>query len=244
MLSRSSLPLACTALALFIFYSPTVSSQQGRIGFNTTTPAALLHVKDSNVLFTAASVLPGLPGSPPLSDAGNRFMWYANKAAFRAGGVQNSQWNKENVGQYSIAVGFNPKASGTYSMALGKNATASGTSSIAFGENVTASNDHAVAIGLSNVSSGVAATTFGFGCKATGFYSTAMGAVTESNGDNSVSMGIGTKSQSYLCLAIGRYNELSSLSASAWNADDPAFIIGDGTSNTLRSNALTILKDG
>ena len=46
----------------------TVSfSQIGKVGINTTTPAAMLHVMDSSVLFsTTLNTLPGMPGNPPV----------------------------------------------------------------------------------------------------------------------------------------------------------------------------------
>ncbi|MEO6131133.1 MAG: hypothetical protein ABIQ02_04750 [Saprospiraceae bacterium] len=51
---------------LFAFFD---SFFAGRVGINTTTPAAMLHIKDSSVVFTAASALPGVP---PVSGTGNR----------------------------------------------------------------------------------------------------------------------------------------------------------------------------
>ncbi|MBL0009064.1 MAG: hypothetical protein IPP25_18315 [Saprospiraceae bacterium] len=68
----------------------TVSfSQIGKVGINTTTPAAMLHVMDSSVLFsTTLNTLPGMPGNPPVSGAGIRTFWYPDKAAFRAGRVR------------------------------------------------------------------------------------------------------------------------------------------------------------
>src|SRR5688500_8467681 len=90
-------------------------AQGGKVGINTTTPAALLHVKDSSVLFTGPVTLPATPGNPPVSGAGSRMLWYPAKAAFRTGLVTGTQWDKINIGQYSFSSGYNTIAKGDYS---------------------------------------------------------------------------------------------------------------------------------
>src|ERR1700704_3106468 len=77
------------------------SAQIGRVGINTLTPQAMLHVKDSSVLFSAVSPLPLVPGNPPISGAGTRMMWFPDKAVFRAGIVTGGNWDKSNLGEAS-----------------------------------------------------------------------------------------------------------------------------------------------
>src|SRR5688500_5706382 len=91
-------------ISLFIFIQISIA-QIGRVGLNTTSPVAMLHVKDSSVVFTGPPTLPVDPGQPPVSGAGSRMMWFADKAALRAGYVSGTQWNKDNIGKYSVAIG-------------------------------------------------------------------------------------------------------------------------------------------
>jgi hypothetical protein len=45
-------------------------------------------------------------------------------------------------------------------------------------------------------------------------------------------------------VAIGRYNDTTSTFLNTWAGTDPVFVIGNGTSNTNRQNAMTVLKNG
>ena len=103
-------------ILLFIFI--TVKAQVGKVGINTTTPQAMLHVKDSSVLFSASTV-PVIPGNPPLTGIGIRMMWYSDKAAFRSGYVDGVNWDKDSTGGYSFATGYDTKAKGEVSAASG-----------------------------------------------------------------------------------------------------------------------------
>lgn len=94
---------------LFVFLHSYLFAQIGKVGVNTSTPAAMFHVKDSSVLFTGVSPLPGSPGAPPASGPGTRMMWYPDKAAFRVGTVNGTHWNKDSIGLYSFASGFKIK---------------------------------------------------------------------------------------------------------------------------------------
>lgn len=204
-----------TSCLLFIFLSQTIFSQN--VGINTTTPLAMLHVKDSSVLFSGAANLPGTPGNPPDSGAGIRMMWYPDKAAFRAGNVSSTQWNKGNIGNYSFACGRNNTAAGTYSTATGFNTVASGIYSTATG-----------------------ATT-----EATGSASTAMGNQTNATGSYSTSMGFLTNARPYASLVIGRYNDsVSTSSLTTWVSTDPVFMIGNGSSTINPNNAFVVYKNG
>jgi hypothetical protein len=72
-----------------------------------------------------------------------------------------------------------------------------------------------------------------------------MGVVTSASGDNSTAMGYRTIAPSYCETAIGSYNtEYTPTEDWAWRANDRLFVVGNGTGDTQRSNALTILKNG
>lgn len=81
------------------------NNNAGNVGIGTSAPSAKLHVADSNVVFTANGLVPATPGNPPVSGEGRRMMWYADKAAFRSGYVINNYWDKDSIGNYSVAAG-------------------------------------------------------------------------------------------------------------------------------------------
>ncbi|MFL0354735.1 tail fiber domain-containing protein [Xanthomarina sp. GH4-25] len=62
-------------------------------------------------------------------------------------------------------------------------------------------------------------------------------------GNYSTAMGYNTTATAYASTVIGRYNTGSG-NATSWIATDPLFIIGNGTSNSNKSNAFTVLKNG
>ncbi|HEX8390910.1 MAG TPA: tail fiber domain-containing protein [Longimicrobium sp.] len=100
-------------------------------------------------------------GLIPKEGEGYRMMWHPYRAAFRAGGVNGTQWNDSNIGFFSAAVGQNTQASGNWSFAAGNNASTSssygvsmgyftnsgGQAAVALGYKATANADYAVAIG-------------------------------------------------------------------------------------------------
>jgi hypothetical protein len=116
---------------------------------------------DSSSAFVARGVL-GI-GIIPQTGAGERLMWHAYKAAFRAGsiGSAGTQWDDPNVGFYSwaggyntialglgsFAMGYQSTALGSYGVALGYTDNADGTGAVALGYRSTADADYAVAIG-------------------------------------------------------------------------------------------------
>src|SRR5687768_6042723 len=108
----------------------SIHAQIGRVGINTTAPLAMLHVKDSNVVFTGLYPLPFPSANPPVSGTGTRMMWYPNKAALRAGVALGQQWNKDSIGLYSLAIGYDTRASGESSVAIGTVIKADGPYSV------------------------------------------------------------------------------------------------------------------
>ncbi len=83
----------------------------------------------------------------PAEGAGTRMLWYPRKAAFRAGQINGTQWDAANIGEWSMAMGQNARASGSNAMAFGWNAVAAGGSTVAMGENNTATGYTSVALG-------------------------------------------------------------------------------------------------
>lgn len=216
---------------------------QKRVGINTANPQASLHVADSSVVFTAE--LPATPNYPPVSGVGNRMMWYSDKAAFRVGRVSSFQWDKDSVGYYSFASGLNSKAKGLNATAMGYQGTASGTSSTAIGNEATATGDYTTAIGYRTIANGLNSTAFGNTTTANAYNSTALGFQTRAMGNFSTAMGVYNVAKGFSSTVIGLYNDSILFTNQAGiSPATPLFVIGNGDDVTIRSNAMTVLKDG
>lgn len=255
-------------LLLFIAFSIHNAIAQKHVGIGTSNPLAALHVADSSVLFTGPATLPVIATLPPVSGAGTRMMWYADKAAFRTGIVTGTSWDMPNVGPYSFATGINTTASGdnstalgnftfasgivstamglgttasgNYSTAMGYGAKASGDYSTAMGYSATASGDYSLAAGVNNTASGGNAVAIGNFTIASGLVSTAMGYVTRATGSYSTATGQGTTASGIASTAMG-----SSVSTNNFTG---SFIIGDNSaaavSNCFRANEFRTRFDG
>lgn len=84
----------------------------------------------------------------PVEGAGTRMMWFPEKAAFRAGYINGTQWDDANIGLYSVAMGQSVRASGDNAVAMGVRSTAANGSSFAVGEDNTATGYGSVAMGF------------------------------------------------------------------------------------------------
>ncbi len=175
--------------------------------------------------------------------AGTRFIWYPKKAALRAGYVDGAQWDDANIGDYSAAFGNSTIASGTASFAAGEHTVASGEASFASGYNTTASGNSSFASGYNTIASGASSFASGKDTVASGEVSFASGEGTIASGDYSFAAGYHVTAQAYASVAFGRYNVVAGNSTS-WVDSDPLFVIGDGSSDTSRHNAFTVLKNG
>jgi hypothetical protein len=214
-----------------------------KVGIGTTVPVARLHVADSSVVFTATGAVSAPQGGLPVSGAGRRMMWYAPRAAFRVGYVDGTQWDKNYIGNYSFACGFNSSASGSYTMASGYGTSALGHYSTAMGKDSHANADYAtaigqgniasgstsVAIGTSNTASGISSTAMGFMTTAYGHYSTAFGANTLAGyeyatafGQNTVASGSASTAMGYYTTATGNYSTAMGRKSEANGADATA----------------------
>ena len=236
------------------------NSNTGNVGIGTTTPVARLHVADSNVVFSGPATVPATTTyDPPIQGSGTRMLWYPQKAAFRVGYVNGSQWDKINIGKYSFASGNNSAALGDGSTALGNNVTAAGNFSTAMGYNAIASAAGSTAIGAGITASGLESTAIGSGTTASnlqatamggfttasGYGSTSMGLNTIASGDGSIALGYHTTAKSFVETAIGAYNtDYSPLSTSGSNPADRLFVIGNGTNSNATSDAMVVLKNG
>ncbi len=205
--------------------------RKGHVGIGTLVPLARLHVTDSSVLFSAIGDIPASPGPTPQEGAGRRMMWYPDKAAFRAGYSNGTNWDKDSTGIYSVAFGFNSKAKGVASFAAGGTSYAMGVGSVALGSFVNANANNSTAIGN--------------GAIANGENSTALGYVTTASGDYSTATGLITYSKAFGSFSAGLYNDVSdNPNPVTAAATDRIFQIGNGAGPFSKSNAVTILRNG
>lgn len=191
---------------------------------------------------------------------GTRMLWFPTKAAFRAGGLDSAgihDWDLANIGQYSVAFGFNATASGYGSISLGDGTKASGIGSMAFGSGATASADFSIAFGGataatqtgatafggSTTASGIYSTAFGGMTTASGYYSTAFGKQTVANGSYSTASGFQTTASAYLSFVFGKCN-VGGGNPTTWVATDPLFEVGSGSDGSHLHDALLLDKSG
>lgn len=153
------------------------------------------------------------------------------------------------IGGYSSSLGINVTASGQYSHAEGQVSKATGNSAHAEGYRTTASSSYSHAEGFNTTASssdshaeGSWTTASGVDSHAEGYYAKASGADSHSEGYYSEANGAHSHAQNKHTIAgyddqttIGRYND---------NIETNAFEIGNGESNTVRSNALAVDWDG
>lgn len=136
------------------------------------------------------------------------------------------------TGGYSLSEGFNTTASGNYSHAEGYQTTASAIYSHAEGQSSKASNWWAHAEGYQTTASG------DYASHAEGYQTTASGESAHSEGFSTTASGGWSHAQNAGTIAAGSYQT----AIGKYNVSDTtsAFIIGKGTGNSARSNALTV----
>ncbi len=172
--------------------------------------------KDGNFLIKSTLGV----GTIPDTGKGWRIMWYAYKAAFRAGGLDGTgtQWDDNNVGFYSTAIGHNCTASAFGSFAGGDASLASGTDAFSYGNNNFSTGTIGTTIGASNTAAGFGSTAIGFTCRALGQGSVAIGYRCSSTGDYSVALGQRATSNGFVgCMALGDESTTDSIRNSVNN---------------------------
>ena len=137
------------------------------------------------------------------------------------------------MGGYSVAEGDTTTASGYGSHAEGGHTIASDVYAHAEGDTTTASGYVSHAEGWDTESSGRWSHAEGYGTTASGQGAHAEGGGTIASGDLSHASGFCTIAASHYQTVIGHFNMIDT-------TDTFAFIIGNGSSDTARSNALTV----
>ncbi|MCD4756607.1 tail fiber domain-containing protein [bacterium] len=136
-----------------------VDAGTDNVGINTNTPRTALEISGDGAILATGTF--GSGWTEPDLGAGTRMVWYPQKSAFRVGRVTGTHWNETNIGNYSVAMGYDTAASGDYSTAIGGR--------------TTASEDYTFATGYNTSTLGRYSSTFGSGSRASGRYSMAIG---------------------------------------------------------------------
>ena len=153
-------------------------------------------------------------------------------------------------GSYSTAMGKNTNATGYGSVAMGEQNTASGSRAFAMGYwNNLASGSNSFAIGETTTASGSSSVAMGRNTTASANYSTAIGYRTTASGINSFAIGEETTASDYASLSIGSYNSVNSTvtaggSATSFDTDNAALVIGNGTGSSTKSDAFVVYFNG
>lgn len=219
---------------LLAFFCVITLPAVAQVGIGTNTPQAGLHVVDSSVVFSAEG---GATASTtvPVSGAGRRMMWYAEKGAFRVGyldAASATYWDAANIGNYSFAAGKNTRAQGASSFAAGLGVTATGGESVALGLNSTASADRSLAV--NGTASGVGAVAIGVDAQATSDDALALGKSATAAGLASIVIGSESEAWGSFGVAIGTQSVASG---------NYAVAIGRGAHTNDKQGAM-VLADG
>ncbi|HEV7782512.1 MAG TPA: hypothetical protein VGO58_14660 [Chitinophagaceae bacterium] len=198
------------------------------VGIGTALPSSLLHANGGNFLVTGTQ---GSGNAIEVSGIGTRMFFNTSKAAFRAGYSGGSNWDNSNIGNYSVALGYNPEAFGEKSIAMGTDANAR--------------NENAIAIGNSTYASGFGSIALGNDATAIGDYSAALGSGTYAFRANSVALGSNIQAWSYAEVVIGSFNKsYTPNNSNGWNSEDRILTVANGSSQAARSDAMVVLKNG
>ncbi|WP_426330157.1 tail fiber domain-containing protein [Pedobacter sp. R-06] len=134
-------------------------------------------------------------GTIPASGSGERMMWHPYKGSFRAGGVGIGvdSWDETYNGFYSVAFGFNTKASGNY------------TTSIGYAN--SAMSAYGIAMGYTSISHGTCAVAIGYRCTANADYAMAFGQRASAAGfSGTMVMSDASNTDSLRASAINQFN--------------------------------------
>ena len=219
-----------------------------------------------NIILSLALVLPLVLSAQyssdylqSLTESGNTGWRFSNAVAANYGNIgseavdlsysNSASTTRGATGTASTAMGYLTTASGTYSTAMGVVTTASAFYSTAMGYLTTASGSVSTAMGAVTTASGYASTSMGNNTTASANYSTAMGYTTTASANYSTAMGNSTIASHYLSLVSGQYNSVGSsvppnASASSFDTDNAALVIGNGTASNAKSDAFVVYFNG
>ena len=222
---------------------PNSNLFKGRLVFNTTDNTYYQYNGTKWIALVDLDVLNNSIESKFNNSVGKNVTgekYTVNNTEYTAGSnaeIFNDYKNNKSIGEYSHTEGAYNTASGAYSHAEGSNTTASGIYSHAESRNTIALGGCSHAEGSNTTASGSYSHVEGRKSKASGSCSHAEGEDNIASGAYSHAEGLGTKAASANQHVQGKYNIEDANSKFV-------FIIGNGVSDTARSNAFAIDWDG
>ncbi|MEZ4910782.1 MAG: FISUMP domain-containing protein [Saprospiraceae bacterium] len=148
------------------------------------------------------------------------------------------------TGDVSFAAGFETTASGHFSTAFGIDSDATGEASLAANRSWAAGLRSAAF----NEAQAHGKNSFATGNGYVGDTGTNAAGISGGGafGVNTAALGEGTHAVAFSSTAVGRYNEggFNTSNRTSWVDTDPLFMIGNGTADNARSNALLVQKNG
>ncbi len=193
------------------------------------------------------------PPQSPANGNGTRMAWIPGRSAFQGGTFNladgSTRFISESIGLFSFCYGLNSESRSRGGVAIGEGAIADGTSNtIAFGENVQVRGLKNIGLGFGNEIQDGSSNTIAIG-----------EGNTNTGGEYVNAMGWGLRTSGYGTSFFGAFNRAigeevgtdfqvrsasSTNSLDSWVSTDPLFVIGNGPSEFIRSNALVIQKNG
>lgn len=228
------------------FYASDGTTQLANIGYGQGQGGG------GSSIATAPFYTLGLRGSDLTTSRGNwsvveGFQNTANGYGSHAEGYQTATYGdlSHTEGYKTEARNTNvPTSQGAYlqaaSHAEGYQSIATGQASHAEGYQTNSNNTGTHSEGYGTTASGYYSHAEGYDTTASGATAHASGASTTASGDNSTAVGLGTTAQRRGQLCAGEYNKLDTGGANAGTRGNYAFIVGNGASNSSRSDALTV----
>lgn len=151
------------------------------------------------------------------------------------------------IGNYSFAFGSNSgtATNGVYAFAFGNSCTASGNYAFAFGNICSATHHYSFALGQGCTASSQNSFAFGQNSTASATYSVGIGYASVSKGYNSFVVGhyLDDNGKAHSTI-IGKYNALPTIDTTTSGTTGNAFIIGNGTSTSAKSNCFRVQYNG
>jgi len=150
----------------------TVKQSTGLVGIgtNATDPRAQLEIGGTDGLLVRGTVN---SGTIRALGAGLRMHWYPRKGAFRVGNAESSYWDDDGTAYpkmalYSIAMGYQPRASAVATTAIGAYNQSTGDYALSLGSYSQATASHAIAIGTQAYATGIYSIAIGSGANTNG----------------------------------------------------------------------------
>lgn len=145
----------------------------------------------------------------------------------------------------TLNAGLGTSALGVRSTAFGHNTAAAGLNAFSWGFDTDAIGTSTTAWGSGTSAGGARSTAWGLGSATAGAQSTAWGNGSTAGGDTSTAWGHSTTAESFAETVLGHFDtDYSPLSTTLWKSSDRLFVIGNGTSDASRADALVMTKTG